>query len=594
MVTAPDFNCEQTLIALKKAGAKRVLLAMEPLAEKMTDVYGLLKRCIDFFSAHGLKCGVWFWAFMVNSDRFTPIIGNAGKSNTQKCPLDPDFLVFAQNNVKRIAALKPELILFDDDLRLGFLDSGFGCVCEHHRKLMEQVLSPLPDDIYAEAFSAKPNKCRDAFLFAMGESLKIFCKKMREAVDEIAPEVRMGICSCLSTWDTDGVDSYTLSRLLAGNTRPYIRLIGAPYWAVNRNWGNRLQDTVELERMERAWCDDDDFEIVSEGDTYPRPRYTTPASYLELFDTALRFTQKMTGIQKYMLDYTSSALYEPDYIEAHLHDASVDIEGFVAGTQSTGIRVYEKIDKLKDAFLSVPVGRVQDMFFSTAAKFLAANGLPSVYEGTGCAGIAFGENVKVVSEYSQKLILDFDAAMILQSSGVDVGIAAVVEAYSPSYEHYIKENENIAVYTCLDSPANFAHEVKLKEGAKLLSEFVCGGGYRIPASYTYGNFLVYCFSNPPESIWRNYLRPKHINEFAAPPVSACGHPDLYLQCSENEDTCVIGVWNCHADGINGLKISLAHGFSGITFLNASGKLDGNAAVIDYLPPFSYALVKLER
>ena len=34
--------------------------------------------------------------------------------------------------------------------------------------------------------------------------------------------------------------------IMAGNTQPFVRLIGAPYWAANRSWGNFVQDVVEL------------------------------------------------------------------------------------------------------------------------------------------------------------------------------------------------------------------------------------------------------------------------------------------------------------------------------------------------------------
>jgi hypothetical protein len=36
---------------------------------------------------------------------------------------------------------------------------------------------------------------------------------------------------------------------MAGNTKPILRLIGAPYWAIKQGWGNRLADVIELERM---------------------------------------------------------------------------------------------------------------------------------------------------------------------------------------------------------------------------------------------------------------------------------------------------------------------------------------------------------
>ena len=87
----------------------------------------------------------------------------------------------------------------------------------------------------------------------------------------------------MSVWDMDGVDSFTLAKLLAGNTKPLVRLIGAPYWAENRFLGNRLEDVIELERMERSWHEGDDIEVFSEGGrvTAFRPpiwKYSIPRS----------------------------------------------------------------------------------------------------------------------------------------------------------------------------------------------------------------------------------------------------------------------------------------------------------------------------
>ena len=43
----------------------------------------------------------------------------------------------------------------------------------------------------------------------------------------------------MSSWDIDGTNAYELAKILAGNTKPLVRLIGAPYWAgylaVNRS-----------------------------------------------------------------------------------------------------------------------------------------------------------------------------------------------------------------------------------------------------------------------------------------------------------------------------------------------------------------------
>ena len=78
--------------------------------------------------------------------------------------------------------------------------------------------------------------------------------------------------------------------------KPFICLIGAPYWSIKRDHGNsRLQNCIELHRMERSFCGDD-IEIFAEGDTFPRPRHTCPASYLELFDMAMRADGGFDGI----------------------------------------------------------------------------------------------------------------------------------------------------------------------------------------------------------------------------------------------------------------------------------------------------------
>ena len=74
---------------------------------------------------------------------------------------------------------------------------------------------------------------------------------MRIAVDSINPDIRMAFCACMSSWDLDGVDAYTITKILAGNTKPLIRLSGAPYWAVNQAFGQRLQGVIEQERMAR-------------------------------------------------------------------------------------------------------------------------------------------------------------------------------------------------------------------------------------------------------------------------------------------------------------------------------------------------------
>lgn len=243
-------------------------------------------------SAARSACGIG--ALQSESPRYTKIFGFLNReSKLQNCPLDENFLYDHAEFAKKLAAAGTDIIMYDDDFRFGFIDSGFGCMCRYHMKAMEERLcEPLSEGgLYEKIFTGGKNRYRDAWYEATGESLKNFALKMREAVDTVNPRVRIGACSCMTVWDTDGVDSYTLARCFAGKTRPFVRLIGAPYWAaMGMLWGNRIQDVIELERMQLGWRreEDGDIEVFSEGDVYPRPRFRVPAAYLEALDTALR------------------------------------------------------------------------------------------------------------------------------------------------------------------------------------------------------------------------------------------------------------------------------------------------------------------
>ena len=588
-----SFDPESVRKALEEVGATRIILAIPPLKENNDDQYALLRENIAYFKKYGYKTAVWFWAFWVDfKNDFTMVHGSKSISANSACPLDEKFLAFARKNIQTVASMDPEMILFDDDLRLGYMDSGYGCVCENHRALIKEYAGDCPENIYEAAFAKEPNKYRDAFLKAQGESLKRFCQKMRQAVDEINPAVRIGVCGCISTWDADGVDSFTLAKILAGNTRPYLRQIGAPYWAVGIGWGNRLQDVVELERMERAWIGQTDAEIVPEGDAFPRPRFATPASFMEIFDTGLRFSGGFTGIQKYILDYTSSERYERGYINET--KKTPDLSGLIAGTESVGIRVWESMNKIKDAEIDRPLNEVPDMIFSEASRMLAGAGIPTTYDGLGTAGIVFGENARQLPEeaLSRPLILDLKAAKILKDKGVDVGFTEDAGTWTPEQAYSLQDDDYFAVFNGLEPTVDFAHLLTLKPGAEVLAEYV-KDDERHPAIYRYGKFIVFAYERGPVTNRRNYLVPRILaNALPKLPAAALGHPDLYLQAREGDGTLVIGVWNCHPDYIENLVISTAKTYKNVSFMNASGHLEGDKIVMDLLPAYGYAFIKV--
>lgn len=614
-ISAEEMGLDKHLEALKRLDAERVFIAIEQYAvskEKRKRLMTALKNCCDYFHAHNIEVGAWLWTFWVQEkNTYTHMTGINGEvSGEFVCPSDEKFRKFARDYLAEIAACGVDIIQFDDDFRMGHADCGFGCACENHMNFVRETVGKniSREELAKEALYGGENKYRTAWQKAKRHYFEMFAKEMREAVNSINPDIRISICSCMSVWDFDGIDSASLARILAGDTKPIMRLIGAPYWAVNKGWGNRLQNVIELERMERSWCGDG-IEIMAEGDAYPRPRTNCPASYVEIFDTALRVAGGLDGILKYDIDYHSNPGYEDGYIQRHEKNRGLykKIEKYYDEKTPVGIRVYERMKKFED--MEIPEefegkNDIADLFFSPAAKMLSDNSIPSVYEGDGVCGIAFAENVRVVPECAMKkgLIIDLRAAKILKERGIDVGLVSVGEKYNTSKEYFdFLENQY--------SVGNDVYEIEIAEGAKPLTHFISYDdtqteNKRTVGSYYYKNkngqqFLVFALNAYPqrrmsEFHHRNYMRSaqlKYATELFGGeklPAYSYGNPDLYIIAKKNNNSMSVALWNIFADEIFEPVIELDKEYGEIEFINTTGRLEGNKVYLSEMPPFGFA------
>ena len=589
---------------LKKIDANIVFLALdchESDENKRKKVFASLKKNVPIFQKAGFTVGVWVWTFMMRDYAgYTCITSpNGAVFEGQVCPSDKKFCQFVYEYVQNIAKSNPDMIMFDDDYRYGFYGDGLGCVCKNHRKYMSEILG---EDVSAKElgvliFGGGKNKYRSAYLRANGHYFKEFAKLARGAVDSVNPNIRLGACSCMSTWDFDGVSAAELARIMAGDTKPFLRLIGAPYWATNRNWGNRLQDVVELERMESSWCGDD-IEIFAEGDAFPRPRFTCPANVLEGFDLAIRASGVTNGIHKYTLDYNSDVDYERGYNHKHIKNQRIykDIDKHFSEKMPVGVRVYEHMTKFED--MDVPYyydgkDSVQNMFFSPSARMMAAQTIPTVYKGLGTVGVAFGENVKYLAEGALEngLIIDVTGAKILEKMGVDVGLESVGAIYKPTQEYFPDKNRYVGLYGC---PAT---EIAVKNGVEVISYFTDGETKKI-ASYSYKNtkgqnFLVFAFDGytMSEHAYKQYARGEEIENWIKSigkklPASMHGNPDCYMLCKENEKSKAIWIGNFFADECMNTTVILDKLYDEIEFINCKGQLKGDKVIIDEIAPYA--------
>ncbi len=583
----------------------------------------LLKKSCSYLSKEGFKVGIWLWSFLIPGEvPYQRMIGlNGITSKGEVCPLDEDFVEFYSGCIKEIVQYaKPDMIMFDDDFGFGHEDNNaqIECACPLHLKKMSEIAGEeiTIEGIEEKMFTGKPNKYRDAYIQAMRETLIGFADKMRQTVDEVDPSMRLGICALMSAWNTDGVDSYEIAKHLAGNQKPLVRLIGAPYWGVDRLFGNnRLQDVINLQRMEASWRYGD-VEVLYEGDPYPRPRFATPANYLEAYDMALLADGTADGIIKYIIDFTASTKYEQGYIERHLRNApNYDwIMKNMKDKQAAGIRIYEFLHTVKTANLPdeyLGHDYLRNRFMSPASRMMTACSIPITYSGKGCCGAAFGENIRYLSEEQLKggIITDIEGAKVLGEFGIDTGIEKWGDFFKPSSEYYHTEDEYVAIRnedSCVAVPNAPVQEVELNEKASVQSSFICDDK-RIPASFIYENdkgykFLIFTFDayRSNESVYRSYTRSRQLMNAVTIlsgnklPAMISGNPDLYVLTKQDEKTLSVGLWNLFPDGIYSPKIKLDKVYKSIECCSCTAKLNGDEVELSDIAPYGFAAFTVSK
>lgn len=607
-------NRERTLEELRKFDAERVLLALDRYElepDKRRRVISELEDNCRFFRENGFEVGAWIWTFWVKDNKNFKNMRSINGTEIKEfmCPKDENFVKFAADYIKDIAKTGVDIIQFDDDFRYGFLSDSPACLCDNHIAEINRITgeNSTREELAKHIVSGGKNKYRDAYLKANGDAFRNFAAEIRKAVDEVNPNIRIGACSCMTSWDIDGTNAAELAKILAGNTQPFVRLIGAPYWAVSQSWGNSLQDVVELERMESSWTRKDNIEIFAEGDAYPRPRTRCPASYLEGFDTAIRASGCTDGILKYGIDYISNADYETGYARFHERNRGIygRIDEMFGDKTCCGVRVYESMNKLSDMVMPTAVNgsvNIENLFFSKAARTLAYNAIPTVYEGKGVCGIVFDENARnlPLEALENGLIIDIAAAEILAARGIDVGIetfGAEISSGTPlddgGCERFINNNNHIL------TDGIPIYDIKLKSNAEILSDTKTSAGV-IPMSYRYENsdgnrFLVLNVNtrSGASNVLKHYARSKQYAENIPwlsgnkLPAYVYGNPALYIIAKKNDSSMAVGLWNFFADTAIDPVVELDGEYSGIEFLNTNGKLDKNKVYLSNIPPFGF-------
>ncbi len=616
-------NGREYVEKLKKAGAETVFIVPDIyevwFGEEERDQRHIsdIKFCVDFLKAQGFTVGIWFSCFGVGSklpdyavektrtfSRKKSILGVGGedwreKNMTGFCCEDEGFRKQFGLAVEKFAKTEPDMIMLDDDMCISVVP-GLGCFCEKHMQIYRDLLG---EDVTIEqmkerVFTGYNEKYRKVWLKAVGDSLRKFAKDVRAAIDKVNPSIRAGFATGYTSFDIEGADAFELAEIMAGDTLPFLRLTGAPYWCETNMLGGRFtgQKTptvIEYVRMQKEWSKGRNIEFFFEGDTYPRSAYYTSAAMCEAFDLAIRAIGGING-QKYLFPYTgkfTSSYFENTYFEKHLKNKP--FYEFVSknfdGKSDVGVKIYEKMRKMEIAHLPEKfAGEVQIMeglSIPKAPQLLSVQGIPMCCNASDVA-VAFGDSVKDVEILPNKLILDIKSALILQNErGIDLGIKSCKRTSLPKREFF--GDFEIRAWMQTDTPAYY--HCDLSEDINVEDYFFDLNGRKSPASYIRKvgetEFLIYLFDmayiEGHNELLLSYPRKAQIAQFIGNKIphvaSRCS--GAYMICkTDGKDTAVL-VQNHWEDSIEDLAIQLDREYKEFEIFGADGRIEGDKFIL---------------
>jgi len=550
--------------------------------------------------SRGFEVGLWLMSSTVadDPDLFQyKLKSNGEAAKPWLCHADEKLLQLAEEHMRLFAKTGASLIMFDDDLHhshYSFEKNGLrGCACPAHRALMREMYGDSVDfdKVMEEASADKPNESRKIWMSVMAAALEKYARRLRAAVDEVNPEIRMGFATCVPNHGIEGSSFETLSAIFAGKNKPFGRYIGAAYWYDNAYGGRaNLGHIIEIERWQSARYKMSGIESMSEGDVFPRPRTAVPAAILECLDMALRADGNNDGILKYMIPYYSHANYDLGYIDRHCLNKPVyeAISRHFSEKTSVGIRVYSNDRVFSEYDLAYDYLNhhhgYKDMFVMQPAGFiLSLLSLPTTYDGRAVATAVFGEQARFVEKdvLDTGTILDYGAAVALTARGIDVGLRGTIGPNTKARGEDFGHNEFLRIMQPGGGTLRGLFSIQIDEKAQVLSRYVdrmprfedeLAEMPGVPAAYLYENadgqrfcvlaFSAMCLANLE---FLSYAKTRQLAQAAEwvskkkLPAVCFGNPKMYMMTKAAGDELAVGLWNFSEDKVLQPVVQLSEG-----------------------------------
>ncbi len=232
------------------------------------------------------------------------IVRPDGNAPAMFCPLGEELGDYLEDAVRRLAALRPDFFMVDDDFRL--LSGRDGCFCPLHLAEFNRRTGGNYDrESLLKALAADP-ALAVRYDRLLEDSLTRLARRFRRAIDETDPGIPGSFCTCTA----DVPHAPAIARALAApGQAPMVRINNALYLndSPRRLSPWRLQGARQIDILPR------DFEILAEPDTFPHNRYSTSAAMMNVQLT----WSLLDGCKGGKFWLTRTRFFEPESGEAY-------------------------------------------------------------------------------------------------------------------------------------------------------------------------------------------------------------------------------------------------------------------------------------
>ena len=277
------YGIDQFALTCPCGGWRTTGLPPEEFYRERAEVFKKIQSAV---APEGIRCGWWITLTLKSGPdpRWNRMIRMDGTETPMaSCPLNPVFReTFARNVALFVKIAKPAFVITEDDFSINAAAVYEGCFCEHHlaefarregRFWTREELKAILEQTTPEA-----HELRRRWRALMRDSLVLFARAMRAAVDEESPEVPMGTMQSGKS-DQDGNMTEALARAMAGPAHtPFCRLHGTFYGGENING---IPERIFHALYSKQHIGKN-FKFLHESDTFPHTRFFTSAASMRV------------------------------------------------------------------------------------------------------------------------------------------------------------------------------------------------------------------------------------------------------------------------------------------------------------------------